>query len=470
MQLGLPPRVFNAARKFYRQHSRCFRVGGHFGRFWHPTNGWIQGCALTIIFCNLLFAVLAHTTTREIPAVTVKFFIDDEVLRTVVQQPDQALEDLKNAILLNLQFDSLTGQLTNLEKSHGCGTTSSLRKLVASIVPTAKVPKLFLSLGYVVNTTKGPLRALQNERLEKADKTLDAICVVRRSKDDKAYYIEVCPMAQLEYGTATGWPSADRLDTMATKVIRVAFSATRKLASPWLVFALCLKIHRIDPRGRLIWHTLTTARKMLSGNEEATQHVIEILAEPKSNIPGVAATIRSAVQPLEWKHARELTFDRPHDTPLSLTEGSNTWWHHELRRSMKFAWTQRVSDRRESPGLRDHHVAWLATTAMMRDSLSRNLRKLIAPLLDQLGGMPSKRIQKTVGSIVSGSIRDGIVLQRSAARGTPICPFCNFAVNEDRKHMWQGCPTWDRTRNRFGQWRPLVGGFSDRDSTPCRCA
>jgi len=399
-----------------------------------------------------MFAILAIASANEIPDITQRFFIDDQGVRIIVINEKKALKDLRATVTINLDFDDCTGQATNEEKSHGSGTTTQLRRAVARIMPSAKVPKAFVSLGYVVNTTKSPLRALQNLRVDKANDSLDAIACVPRCKEDKAYYIATVPMAQLEYGCDTGWPTMPLLDTMASKVIRTAFSEKRKLASGWLVLSLCFRVHRVDPRARVIWHTLHVARHMLTGNFMRVTQVRNIWSRPGSRIPGPAATLLQAYKFLGWKHQLHTNIKREFDTDVDLCGGSITWWDHEVRRSIRFAWTQRVAERREVQGLHNHHVAWVATTAMMRETLSRNLRQVISELLDDLGGMPSKRIRGTIASIVSASIRDGVVLQRAHARETETCPFCGRAI-EDHHHIWQVCSKWAPIRNRFPHWR-----------------
>ncbi len=181
--------------------------------------------------------------------------------------------------------------------------------------------------------------------------------------------------------------------------------------------------------------------------------VRNIWSRPGSKISGPAATILQAYKFLGWKHQLHTNIKREYDTDLDLCGGSITWWDHDVRRSIGFAWTQRTPERRETHGL-NHHVAWVATTAMMRETLSRNLRKVISNLLDDLGGKPSKRIRGTIASIVSASVRDGVVLQRAHARETETCPFCGRGT-EDHRHIWQVCSKWASIRSRFPNWRDL---------------
>jgi hypothetical protein len=189
---------------------------------------------------------------------------------------------------------------------------------------------------------------------------------------------------------------------------------------------------------------LRSARRMLRASSAFMVRIVTIWGSPRRSITGPARTLADTVTRLGWTHQSGDVFARPSDTPLSITQGSESWWQHEVRRSIRWAWAAATRPRRETPGLATQHIAWTATTLLTRRGFSRNFRQLLAPVLEPMGGFLDTRMRKSIGSILSGSVRDGVVLAKgqNPLRASEQCPFCHAAC-EDHIHIWRDCPPWD---------------------------
>ena len=69
--VGIDPRVATALAALYSNLRRLWRLGRFVGDPWRPGNGCLQGCALTVLLCNILFAIwvlrLRNVATAMVP-------------------------------------------------------------------------------------------------------------------------------------------------------------------------------------------------------------------------------------------------------------------------------------------------------------------------------------------------------------------------------------------------------------------
>ena len=66
---GMPPGILKSMRSLYNSMLSYFRINGHYGEAWGRTNGFAQGCSLSILFANMFGSLWAKIMTNRAPAV-----------------------------------------------------------------------------------------------------------------------------------------------------------------------------------------------------------------------------------------------------------------------------------------------------------------------------------------------------------------------------------------------------------------
>ena len=128
---------------------RVFRHGKSFGPWWH-SDSLLQGCPISVLACNCMFALLARRVNRLCPRVSVSFFLDDSKLRAKQSE----FVELDEACRQFQLIDQLSGQQLNAEKCVGWGTTTEARKHASKLVPPqGQVVLHAMSLGMVIPTS-----------------------------------------------------------------------------------------------------------------------------------------------------------------------------------------------------------------------------------------------------------------------------------------------------------------------------
>ena len=117
-----------------------------------------------------------------------------------------------------------------------------------------------------------------------------------------------------------------------------------------------------------------------------------------------------------------------------------------MRRSLKYALTQRVPLRDDTGGLYRRHIDYGITTALTRKQ-PEPIRKALEPILLWLGGPPTKQRIGDIQTITTGGVYDGTRLSHFSTlyEGSARCPRCKMA-DETHLHIWAKCPCWERIR------------------------
>ena len=95
-------------------HAAIFRFGRSYGT---PSmaDSCIEGCAWSVLACNVLFSPLALRVTVRWPRVTLTLFIDDSTLRS----GDEDVYQLRSTATSFHQFDTFSGAEEPCEEVQG---------------------------------------------------------------------------------------------------------------------------------------------------------------------------------------------------------------------------------------------------------------------------------------------------------------------------------------------------------------
>jgi hypothetical protein len=139
---------------------------------------------------------------------------------------------------------------------------------------------------------------------------------------------------------------------------------------------LPFKAHRADPASACYYEVIKGARTILRHDLMARALFEDIWFCPKGTIPGPVQTMKEATAKLGWSYNGNLEFSRPMDTPIGILEGSDGWWYHEVRRSIRWALANNVATRRDTGGLKSNHVAMQATCGLMRGKVPKAIKDI----------------------------------------------------------------------------------------------
>jgi len=75
--LDIPVQIFRPTHAFYHRQVKIFKLGNAYGRTVMGTNAAAQGCSMSIIMVNSMYAILSAHLQRLYPKVSSACFIDD---------------------------------------------------------------------------------------------------------------------------------------------------------------------------------------------------------------------------------------------------------------------------------------------------------------------------------------------------------------------------------------------------------
>ena len=137
------------------------------------------------------------------------------------------------------------------------------------------------------------------------------------------------------------------------------------------------------------------------------------------------------VSRLRWSWQDFEYFERPGRYPLPVLGGPNSWWKHELREGIRFAfWAQAAARRNDMHGLD-------ATPGVDRGATLALLGPRLPP--DEVG---------LLRGIISGSVRLQKRLHDARLVDSLTCTFCGLH-DETPMHCFWDCPRWAPIRACF---------------------
>ena len=179
---------------------------------------------------------------------------------------------------------------------------------------------------------------------------------------------------------------------------------------------------------------------MNNSNNSKKRKLIEALAE--------------CLQMLQWRVPEEehhepdvfWRFVRPLDVDLFFLKGSNGYFAHEVRRSLRWLATTKVSNRADMAGLSGKHVNMSSTTFLYRGKVPRSIRCHLGDLNQHV---PLTALCRgTLSSVLTGSTRTADRLTAAKLIDSSCCPACQLAP-ETPEHMACACPAWDCVRATY---------------------
>ena len=104
---GMPAAIVDTCAAFVANLRRRFKYMSSVGEAWLGTNGFLQGCALSIIFMNLHAALWVALLAERHPDAGTSTFLDDKSL---------AEHSIQAAVITTAELDGDVGHCTNMKK------------------------------------------------------------------------------------------------------------------------------------------------------------------------------------------------------------------------------------------------------------------------------------------------------------------------------------------------------------------
>ena len=426
---GLHPRVLQPLRGMYRDLRRRFVMAGHVGSEFAASNGVIQGCPLSVLLLNLLMNTWARAVKAQTATATPKVYADDAGVLS------QNSCDIDNALKITGRFATVTQQRLNVDKTKVWGTTETARQSVRDLnLDGGKldVVNKLKSLGIQLRCARKMTNDVANERIR------TGITISRRIRwaplplQAKANLIAclVGPIAM--YGFLAGGFASKLVNSLRTAVVTALWGTKRRSRCREIVLTLFVKGHLVDPVQNASYQCLRQLRRMAEQRPEAfaeLERVWQSYANGGEACDGPVATVYSVLQAMGWHWQAPTLFAREGRPHLSLLDGPESWWLHEIRQGLRLAeWKKAGNRRSDMTGIETTAgIDKLATTKAMNSAMippeQRNdLRELLC------GCIWTQKRQFDCQSAES-----------------PMCLFCGEEP-EDEEHMLWRCPRWERLR------------------------
>ena len=438
-ELGVPSRIINCIEGFYRGQYKCFKLGQAYGPRVVQTNGLVQGCAFSVLFANLIFAVFAKRIETK-PNINFASFIDDTKLWARISD-FQALAEA--AIDLSF-FDSAVGQKQNDKKSliltKEEKNAQRFLLQVGRQMPKAKEAK---SLGFSHKVTRRGGAKLQDARVHRAIKIVAKISKLPLPTSDKGFYIKSNAHRVWVYGSEIQGPSKGSLKKLRTAVVNCIFPRKNKMRCPYLAVSTHSDIW-VDPWAKWVHHVLSTYRKLARSDPELAH---KILAQArKYNVRdndtrnGAPVVLARIFKELHWEPVGDtFVFQRQNDVDFNLNYGSQQFFSSELERSIRHRLFLQSAQRHENLwDVRDRPLDIpLMRFLVDNDMTDYDLSGVVASKLRSLP-VSMQHARRILQFLFTGSMFDGPRKFNAGLATSDCCQHCFETAT--RLHIFQQCP------------------------------
>ena len=340
-QLGLPDQIFRAVLGFYGGQCKFFKLGNVYGKRVMCTNSAVQGCSMSILMINCMYAVLSRQLNTVCPSIKFSTFLDDSKIWTRTSDTN-ALVDAFKAIH---EFDTGVGQVLNDEKTIvATRRKRNANRFLLKVGRACKAKKQAKSLGYSHQFDKRHSPKLQDERVDKAKVAMLKISQLPLSPEMKAIHVHANGHSKWVYGTEIQGPSRNALAKLRTATAKVFVKKANNMRCPFLLFAT-LQDPWLDPFAKWVQHVALKLRRLAYLKPELLRKILSQVREdarnrpaPKHNVAnGVVSVVAYLFFALGWKVGDPNAFNLvlSDGRIISLKAGSKDAFLEELARDVR---------------------------------------------------------------------------------------------------------------------------------------
>ena len=454
-KLGLPAQIVRATLGFYKEQYKLFKLGSFYGKQVMCTNSAVQGCSMSVLMVNSMYAVLSSHMSNICPSINFSAFLDDTKIWTNTNEV-HALSDAFTAIN---EFDVGVGQVLNEEKT----TVATRRKKNATrfllkVGRACKVKKRVRSLGFSHQFDKRCSPKLQDERVAKARASMAKISQLPLPPEMKTIHVHANGHSKWVYGSEVQGPSKHALARLRTATAKVFVKKHNNMRCPFLLFAT-LQDPWLDPFAKWLQHVMLKLRRLAYLKPELVRVVLEKVQSNTQSMRtsnGIASVVAFLFAEVGWKvyDASNLTILLADQRVISFKDGSREAFLEEMARDIRTYLINQSPCRYDNPtpgqyGTPDVFLTrFLLDTTFAANDDFRFLRGHIEAL--------PRNIQYTRGilsALLSGSIYNGFRYAAAGLKHNNSCPHCG--QEESHRHMFCDCEAVQEHRPPQGD-EPLL--------------
>ena len=444
--LGIPDQIFRATLAFYHHQVKIFKLGNAYGRKVMGTNAAVQGCSMSIIMVNSMYAILSAHLQRLYPKVSSACFIDD----VKIWAKGLFSSDLEKAFNELVAYDTAVGQKVNFDKTFLLARkTKKAEEFLRRVRVKVSRKTVAKSLGFTHRVDRLKSAAFQNSRVESAFRSLKKLSCLPCNEHDMTGFIHSVAHSKWLHGVECQLPNNTKLDKLRKAVVKALSKGLKTNRSPYLILATGHDPF-VDPEAAAFKRILSRLRDLAFKDPAAAARLVSSAKEKRqtcsANSNGAANVLAVVFSRLKWSFCEDesMTFSRPGDTPIDLLYGSKKNFHEELARSVRVMLLARVPARHDWQGELDLHID-IAKTRILEDaSLASFSDRQLAQNAIQF--LPKNHAYT---KSLLRALRTGSVLTRARCKAAGIttddkCEGCD--QREDHLHLFKSCGLYERNR------------------------
>ena len=444
--LGIPDQIFRATLAFYHHQVKIFKLGNAYGRKVMGTNAAVQGCSMSIIMVNSMYAILSAHLQRLYPKVSSACFIDD----VKIWAKGLFSSDLEKAFNELVAYDTAVGQKVNFDKTFLLARkTKKAEEFLRRVRVKVSRKTVAKSLGFTHRVDGLKSAAFQNSRVESAFRSLKKLSCLPCNEHDMTGFIHSVAHSKWLHGVECQLPNNTKLDKLRKAVVKALSKGLKTNRSPYLILATGHDPF-VDPEAAAFKRILSRLRDLAFKDPAAAARLVSSAKEKRqtcsANSNGAANVLAVVFSRLKWSFREDesMTFSRPGDTPIDLLYGSKKNFHEELARSVRVMLLARVPARHDWQGELDLHID-IAKTRILEDaSLASFSDRQLAQNAIQF--LPKNHAYT---KSLLRALRTGSVLTRARCKAAGIttddkCEGCD--QREDHLHLFKSCGLYERNR------------------------
>ena len=243
LTFGIPQTIVSFFIKMYDGLKRFMSYRGWMSlQYTTAANGVAQGCSMSLIAINVYNLVLCHLV-KSLPTVTLKAFIDDAYLWAHLSN----VHDLQTVMKISDVWDKLSGQLLNDEKCVTWGTNADARHQIMELFPKMTFQYVFDCLGAIIYTAANCPYSFPQEKISKICTDAKNIAMLPFPMTTRMDLAASKVIPQCTFASNISMIPRRDIGKIQNEIANVCWFQKPHWRSKWLIFALLVKPHRVEP-------------------------------------------------------------------------------------------------------------------------------------------------------------------------------------------------------------------------------
>jgi ribonuclease HI/exonuclease III len=461
--LGIPERLLRPLRTLYGQLRRRFRVAGHVGEPFIPSNGILQGCALAVVLLNIIMTVWCRVIKANVAAATPAGYADDVGIQTSTRP------ELRAAIQLTAAYADDTDMRLAPDKCFWYAAAQTRTDSGNFFLGGARIPRkyTFDCVGASISTKMGA-RTLAGRRERNIG---DGCALARRVArlgglqfEARDFVLGASPGQKLFYACEVSDINGQGYERISLAMAHGLWSTAPRSRQRHVLFHVLAHGHRLDPRAAIPYRRVSALVTQMS--KDGTTQVDEYRAGLRSQIcalvarysehpadlakrAGPLAMVISELASVEWS-LQGTTL-----TGKSADGGPSAW--QLTGPQSRVAAGELKHDLREA--LRSHILGQVVTAGLAKQPSRRRPRDKFSGMEAGVDGSATRHLiqsgqlttyqQAVLRGIIAGGVDTQESLHRRSQVQTPHCVHCaaEGTLNSgDLRHLWWDCPEYAHIR------------------------